>query len=102
MSRAGTALPKNSGNRATPPGITTSSPSTAQVSLPSYPSTACRNLTYLLALSTGYKDVVMAQNRDTAKYEFEFYSRCMMLASNFMLRHQSGSDIKDIFTYFRE
>lgn len=44
----------------------------------------------------------MTQNRSTAEFEFEFYSRCLMFCSNFMLRHQSGSEIKDIEVYFRE
>jgi len=33
----------------------------------------------------------MTQNRDTAAYEFLFYGRCLILCSNFMLRHVPGN-----------
>ena len=38
----------------------------------------------------------MSQNRDASAYELIFYARCLMLGSNFMLRHVSGQEIKDV------
>ena len=46
--------------------------------------------------------MVMAQNRDATSYEYMFYARALMICSNFMLRHQGGSEVKDVQTYFRE
>ena len=44
----------------------------------------------------------MGQNGNASKYEYLFYSRCMMLCSIFMHRHSGGTDVKDVMTYFRE
>ena len=44
----------------------------------------------------------MSQNRSAAQYEYFFFGRSLMLCSNFMLRHQGGSEVKDVQTYFRE
>ena len=53
-------------------------------------------------LFVAYKNIVMGQNTNAARYEFIFNARSMMLCSNFMLRFQGGAEVKDIQTYFRE
>lgn len=45
---------------------------------------------------------MLGQNSSASKYEFLFFSRALMLCSNFMLRHQGGAEVKDVMTYFRE
>ena len=51
----------------------------------------------------GHKNVVLGQNSDATKYEYQFFIRSLMMCANFMLRHQgSGSEAKDVQTYFRE
>ena len=45
----------------------------------------------------------MAQNRTAAKYEYEFYSRCMMFCSSFRQEYQDGEDvIEDLEGYLEQ
>ena len=45
---------------------------------------------------------MLSQNRHTARFEYQFYSKCLITCANFLLRFQGSTEMKDLVTYSQE
>lgn len=48
------------------------------------------------------QNIVLSQNRHTALFEYQFYTKCLFTCANFLLRFQGTTEMKDLISYSQE